>query len=195
MIDYAFVTIEQLRAICRVDAEDDSQDDWLERLTAAVTDYLERRLAKRIKKREDAYVETWSGEGGTVHKLKYAPVESIDDIEEIVVEDAATIDVTDDDQVRLESTDIAARVHLLEQTFWRGVLNCSCTYNPGWEAVPSDLVEACLLAIKLLWQQKDTNRELVTAVTVQGQTTHYALRKALTDPQIDDVLVRYEDLG
>jgi len=189
LVSYAFVTEAELRAVC---SATESDQDTMNRMANAVTDYMEAETHRQIKQRE--YVETFTGNGRNWHSVRYPPIEEDEDLTDITIEYGVTIDTTSTDEVRIvRESDNRHVVHLLTAVFSKGYPNnCQMTYGGGWSSVPGDLIEWCLQAVKLLYAQKGTNRELVRAITSGGETTHYHIRKALGRTDMEPVLAHYE---
>ena len=189
LVSYAFVTEAQLCDVCSASSAD---QDTLNRMANAVTDYMERETHRQIKQRE--VTETFCGNGRTWHSVRYPPIEEDTDLTDITIEYGVTIDTSDTDEVRIvRESDNRHIVHLLTTSFLKGYPNnCQMTYNGGWSTVRYDLVEWCLQAVKLLYAQKGTNRELVRAITSGGETTHYHVRKALGKTDMAPALQHYE---
>ena len=189
LLSYAFVTEAQLQAVCSATSAD---QNTMNRFANAVTAYMEKRLHRQIKAR--AYVETFRGNGKTTRSVRHPPIEEASHLTAVTIEYGPTVNPASDSEVRIvREGDNRHVVHLLQTVFPSGnPNNCSLTYEGGWHTVPVDLVEWCLQATKLLYAQKGTNRELVKAITVGGETTHYHVRKALGRTDMLDLIQNYE---
>lgn len=77
------------------------------------------------------------------------------------------------------------------QIFIRGTKNIKVTYNSGYQTIPSDLQEACLMLVEYLYMHRNDRRSGVTTKSKNGENISYTP----SIPQnIKDMLVNYVKL-
>ena len=167
---YAIVTTSEFKAWMGISGSD--EDTIISLIVNQVTDFIESYCDRRIKARSADISETFDGDGGRTYFVKHPPING--NITTITVENHATIDPTDTDQVRVDSE--TGEVTLLQDEFADSYpQNCTMEYNGGYSTVPSDLVGAARTLAKLIYLNRDKNAEMTKSVSnsLTGETVHF----------------------
>ena len=183
---YAIVSSAAFKTWMGISGSDD--DTIIEYIANGVTDWIESYCNRRIVARSADITETWDGDGSRVYFVEHPPING--DVTSITVENHATIDPTDTDQVRVEAA--IGKITLLQDYFADSYpQNCEIEYNGGYSTVPADMWLAAAKLMKLVYLMRDANRELIKSVSnsLTGETTHYF--DSVLTPDIRDVLDRY----
>lgn len=144
LISEALTTLENVKAY--LDEDTTAHDTELTRLinvaTYVIEGYCNRKLAAR-----DYTDEEYDGNGLAEFQLPHYPVNSITSI---TLDDTALTEGTDQDYVLYSDEGILYKV---DGVWTKGHKNIVVTYNAGYDSVPYDLEQACILLVKFYWRR------------------------------------------
>jgi len=155
-----------------------TDDNLLTRLINAVTDYAERHCGRRFK--DTTYTdELYSGDGDYELILKQCP---LTDTQAVIVKiDDVVVDAADYYTIKPEGV-------LHKNSGWAtGIQNIKVTYSAGFAATPSDIEQACIELVGLIYKRAK-NAEL-RSETIGSYAVTYADVKA--SPFAMDILNFY----
>jgi hypothetical protein len=142
-------------------------DALFERLVNAASAFIDTYINRTLDVAE--YTDTFDGNGSHQFVLRNYPV-------------AAVSAVTVNTQVIPAAANARSngyrfdkfRVVLQGYEFYSGALNCSVTYEAGYETVPADIEQACIEIVVNRYKEKD--RIGLTSKGLAGEMTAYSTR-------------------
>lgn len=170
LVVHSVTTLEAARTWIGVESAFTDNDDLIKTLINRVTDYLERRLCRRVVLRDSDITEVWTGDGTMDHYLDHAPITAFTSL---ILEDETAVTVADADQFRKD--DEAGRIYLINRIFTEGLpRNCTAVYRAGWAqaSVPGGIVMLAEILIKRLYKLRDRQDEDIASIgsSLTGQT-------------------------
>jgi hypothetical protein len=164
----ALVTLNVAKDYLEIPLANTAQDTRIERHINAASQMFERWTSRKLKRQ--THTEQHDGKGSnTIMLLEWPCVKP----SRVCVDSAWTFAVGDDVQSTEFDVFGEGTLVLRSSTFPRGTRNVLVTYLAGYDPVPADLEEACLLMIDFLYSHRNDRRSGVKAKTKNGETVTY----------------------
>lgn len=175
-LEYSIITLAELKTY--LDIEDTVDDDRLEQIIIAVTDFFETECNRKFASRD--FTEYYNGDSGNELFLNNYPVNSEADEIQIATSISVPRDYTDNiisgDYILIESK--IGLVHLISDYFPKGPQTIKVIYNAGYDTIPYDLKRAALELGALMWSKEKNRTDLVSTYSIQGSNITIQADKA-----------------
>jgi hypothetical protein len=175
-LEYGIITISELKTY--LDIEDTTDDDRLQSVIVAVTDFFETECNRKFESRD--YTEYYNGDGGNELFLNQFPINSSSDEIEIYTSISVPRDYTDNqissDYIVIESK--IGLIHLISDYFPKGTQTVKVVYNAGYETIPYDLKRAALELGALMWSKEKNQIDIISTYSIQGSNITIQADKA-----------------
>ncbi|GIU80179.1 MAG: hypothetical protein KatS3mg005_3417 [Bryobacteraceae bacterium] len=162
---FPLVSLGQLKSALGLRLDDESQDDRFRQLillaSAAIAGYCEREF------RVLEYAESYDGDGTSVLRLRHTPI-----IEVLALSifgqlvPVSEVKVTPEFLQFEDAGSYEARIRAMARYFPAGVQNIQVSYRAGYEQVPAEIAQACILQVSYLM-----NTLAKQGVANEGNTT------------------------
>ncbi len=147
--DIALVSLGQLKAALGLRPDDGSQDDRFRQLillaSAAIAGYCEREF------RVLEYTESYDGDGTSILRLRHTPIIEVLSLsifgQQVPVSE---VKVKPEFLQFEDGGSYEARIRALARYFPAGVQNITVSYRAGYEQVPAEIAQACILQVSCL---------------------------------------------
>lgn len=164
----ALTTLNAAKDYLEIPLANTAQDGRIERAINAASQMFERWTSRKLKLQ--SLTEQHDGKGSNTVVLSEWPARKPT---RVCVDSSWTFDPGDD----LDDGDFdvfgEGTLVLRTGSFPRGTRNVRVEYQAGYEVVPADLEEACLLMVDFLYAHRNDRRAGIKAKTKNGETISY----------------------
>jgi hypothetical protein len=168
MANRQLFTVEEARPF--LDLEDDSEDDLISLIIDSVTRQIENYCNCTFEVGGVTYSETYDGNNGVTLYLNHAPIISVSSV--VITDSSDVAETIAAADYKIYSS--VGKIVLTEgDTFVSGDLNVAITYVAGESTLPPDVKFAGLKLARWYKRKWTDNRDGISSVTVEGQTTSY----------------------
>jgi hypothetical protein len=166
----AFLTLDEVKVWLGKQQETQDERALIEQLINGLTEAIEKEIRRPVKAR--ARTERHHGPGSRRLWLDVRPAASVTvlrllNYDGTVYRTFATTDYYLDGET--------GSVFLFKETFPLAMYNVEVTYTAGWSTVPESLKLAAQLWIRKLWKDRDTERDEIASISVNGTTTTHVV--------------------
>jgi uncharacterized phiE125 gp8 family phage protein len=184
---YALTSLDTIKSHLNIPAGTTSEDEVLERMINAASEKIEQFLDRKILKR--SWTEYQDGRSNDRIVLRQWPCSKPSELwDDASSEFTDASNMIDDDDFALEG-DPAIGVVLLGGWFSRANRNIKIVYEAGYDVVPYDLEEACLLTIEFMYDMRADRR---VGVSSKGKNSESVKFLGNLPQFVTDMLMPYQ---
>ena len=192
-ITNGYATLAQIKALLRINVDDTTDDDALERAITTASRRIDARCARRFYADANASARTYTAVNGwrvdidDVSTTTGLVVKTDDDADGIFETTWASVDYQLEPLNALAKGEPVRRIIAIGSTWptWAAPVPVQVTAKWGWPAVPAEITDACLLLAGRLFKRQDS----LLGVAGFGDLGVISVRSI--DPDIEGLIAPY----
>jgi len=168
----SFLTLDEVKIWLGVEKETQDERAIIEQIINGVTEAVEGEIRRPVKAR--ARTERQHGPGSRRLWLDVRPMSNVTLLRLLNYDGTVYRTFSPADYYIDGQTGV---VFLFRETFPVGMYNVEVTYDAGWPAasIPESLKLACQLWMRKIWKDRETERDEIASITVNGTTTTHVI--------------------